>query len=106
MKIVYRDRCGDAPMPDALRERVARRLDRVGHHLDLVVEAEIEVDAEARRGARPVYAVALTLRLKGRHLSSMRARQTGRALPEALDAALDTIDTEARKLKDRIKSRP
>jgi ribosomal subunit interface protein len=105
MRIVFCDRSEDAPVPDAVREKLAHRLEQLGRHLDLLVEADVEFDVEARRSRRPVYVVDITLLTSGHHVPPVRSRQVGRGIQDVTDRAVATLDREVLKLKERIKTR-
>lgn len=93
-------------MPDPARERLERGLEHLGRHLDLVSEAEVVVDAQARRSRRPVYLLDVTVRLRGHNLPPLHARHEGRGMSDLVDVTLATLDREVRRVKDRVKTHP
>ncbi|HZU16035.1 MAG TPA: ribosome-associated translation inhibitor RaiA [Candidatus Dormibacteraeota bacterium] len=104
MRIVIRDRNGAVPEP--VRRGIERKLAQLNRHLDLLAEAEVELDREAQRSGRPVHVVEITVRGIAPHLRAVRATESGRDLSNVIDLALDKLDREILKLKERLKSHP
>ncbi|HZV48207.1 MAG TPA: ribosome-associated translation inhibitor RaiA [Candidatus Dormibacteraeota bacterium] len=104
MRIVVRDR--NRTVPEPLRRSIERKLAHLDRHLDLLVEAEVELDREARRSEKPVHVVEITVRGVASHLPPVRATESGRNLSQAVDLALDKLDREILKLKEQLKSHP
>jgi ribosomal subunit interface protein len=104
MEILIHDRTGAVPLRTQAYAR--RKLRRVGRHLDLLTEAEIEFTEESSRSQEPIHVVDLTARGVACHLAPLRARESGRELLATVDLAVDTLDREVRKLKERIRPHP
>jgi putative sigma-54 modulation protein len=75
----------------------------VARHFDKVVEAEVEFTKESRRGASQFCLVQISVRLDGRRHSLAHARERGTDPKAALDLALDKVDRQVVKLKEKIK---
>ena len=90
-------------LPARVREYAEQRLLRVGRHFDRVVEAEVEFAPEARRGVTAFCAVQITVRMDGRRHPLAQAREKGADPKAALDLALDKVDRQVVKLKEKIK---
>jgi ribosomal subunit interface protein len=104
MRITICDRGGNAPEP--IRRDIERKLTHLGRYLDLLAEAEVELNQEARRGEKPVHVVEVTMRGRAPHLPSIRATESGRNLSQVVDRVIDTLSREVLKLKEQLKSHP
>lgn len=102
VKVVVHDRTGELPAP--LRAYAERKLERLGRHLDLVVEAEAEFDRERRKSQTPAHTVQLIVRTDGRRHPLAQALELAAEPRAAFDLALDKIDRQVVKLKEKIKS--
>jgi len=80
-----------------------QRLVRLGRHFDRVQEAEVEFERESRRGSNPNCVVSITVRTDGRRHPFAHATETGPDARAALDLALDKVDRQVVKLKEKIK---
>jgi putative sigma-54 modulation protein len=101
VKVVVHDRTEE--LPARVRAYAEQRLLRVARHFDRVVEAEVEFESEARRGASTFCAVQINVRMDGRRHPLAQARETGTDPRAALDLALDKVDRQVVKLKEKIK---
>jgi putative sigma-54 modulation protein len=101
VKVVVHDRTEG--LPARVREYAEQRLLRVARHFDRVVEAEVEFAPEARRGGTSFCAVQINVRMDGRRHPLAQARETGTDPKGALDLALDKVDRQVVKLKEKIK---
>ena len=102
MRVLIRDRTG--VLPAGLGSYTRRRLHRIGRHLDLLNEAEAEFTQESRRSAEPIQVVELTVRGVANDLEPLRARESGRELLPVIDLAIEKLDREVMKLKERVRS--
>ncbi len=84
-------------------EYAERRLARLSRHFDRVVEAEVEFAPESRRTAAPMCSVQITVRTDGRRHALAHAHETAGDARAALDLALDKVDRQVVKLKEKIK---
>jgi putative sigma-54 modulation protein len=101
VKVVVHDRTEG--LPARVREYAEQRLLRVARHFDKVVEAEVEFAPEARRGANAFYTVQITVRMDGRRHPLAQAHEKATDPKGALDLALDKVDRQVVKLKEKIK---
>jgi putative sigma-54 modulation protein len=103
VKVVIHDRT-DA-LSDRLREYTEDRLTRLSRHFDRVLEAEVEFDLERKRSQEPAKVVRISVRSAGRKMPQITAEQRGPDLQTVLDVALDKVDRQVRKLKEKVKER-
>lgn len=101
MKVVVHDRTEE--LSARVRTYAEQRLLRVARHFDRVVEAEVEFAKESRRGDSPFCTVQINVRTDGRRHRLAQARETGTDPKAALDLALDKVDRQVVKLKEKIK---
>src|SRR5207302_7472249 len=90
-------------LPARVREYAEKRLLRVGRHFDRVVEAVVEFAKESRRDGNPFCSVQITVLMDGRRHPLAQARERGPDLKGVLDRALDKVDRQVVKLKEKIK---
>lgn len=90
-------------LPVRLADYAEQRLARLSRHFDKVTEAEIAFDAESRRSSNAVCGVQIIVRTDGRRHPLMRVHETAPDHRAALDLALDKIDRQIVKLKEKIK---
>lgn len=96
MKVVIHDRTEE--LPARLRPYAERKLSRLSRHFDGVVDAQVEFDHE-RPGQETV---EITVHLAGRHHALARIREHGPNQQAALDLALDKVDRQVVKLKEKM----
>ena len=97
------DRTGE--LPDRLRTYAERKLVRLSRHFDRVLAAEVEFKPEKRRSQDPAHVVTITVHMDGRRHPVASAREADLSRQTALDLALDKIDRQVVKLKEKIKER-
>ena len=103
MRVVVHDRTGE--LPDRLRTYAERKLVRLSRHFDRVLDAEVEFKPERRRSQDPAHVVTITVHMDGRRHPVATAREAGPDRHAVLDLALDKIDRQVVKLKEKIKER-
>ena len=103
MKVVIHDRTEE--LAPRLRAYTERRLGKLSHHFERVVEAEVHFTPESRRGGERENAVKVLVRMDGRKKPVLAAEAKGRELQATLDLVLEKIDRQVLKLKDRIVDR-
>ena len=86
-----------------LLQYAERRLARLERHFDRVQEVEVEFDSESKRGSNPACAVRITVRTDGRRHALAHAHERAMDARSALDLALDKIDRQVVRLKEKIK---
>jgi putative sigma-54 modulation protein len=101
VKVVIHDRTCE--LPARLRGYAEKKLVRLSRHFDRVLEAEVDVDHLSKRSQEPAREVQIVVRLDGRKHPVARARERGPDAQAALDLALDKIDRQVVKLKEKIK---
>ncbi len=101
MKVVVHDRTG--VLPAQLRSYAERKLERLSRHFDRVVEAEIEFDLERRKSQDPAHRAQIWVRTDGRRHRLAHARERADTFRAAVDLAVDKIDRQVVKLKEKIK---
>jgi len=101
VRVVVHDRTGE--LPARVRQYAEKRLLRVGRHFDRVVEAAADVGRESRRDGSPFCSVQITVQMDGRRHPLAQAREIGPDVKAVLDRALDKVDRQVVKLKEKIK---
>lgn len=101
VKVVVHDRTEGVPVQ--VRAYAEDRLRRVARHFDRIVEAEVEFAKEAGRRARPDCEVQITVRMDGRRHPLAQARERATDARAALDLALDKVDRQVVRLKEKIR---
>lgn len=92
-----------AGLPDRLVTYAEDRLVRLGRHFDRIQEVAVEFAEESRRGTTPTCSVRITVHPDGRRHPLAHAQERGVDARAALDLALDKIDRQVLKLKEKIK---
>jgi putative sigma-54 modulation protein len=103
VKVVIHDRTEEAPA--RLRGYAERKLTRLSRHFDRVLHAEVEFCNEHKRN-EPARMVRILVHMDGRHGPLLKARETAPELQAALDLALDKLDRQVVRLKEKIKKKP
>ena len=104
MKVVIQDQTEE--LDPALRRYTEKRLGKLSHHFERVLEAEVHFAPQSRRGGETEEAaVKILIHPDGRKKPILKAEARGRNLPVALDEALDKVDRQVLKLKDKIVNR-
>ena len=103
MKVVIHDRTEE--LPPNLREYCERKLSKLSRHFDRVLEAEVHFEEERKRSQERVHVSRIILHLDGRHSPVIRAEERAGDMQAAVDLALDKLDRQVVKLKERVKVR-
>jgi ribosomal subunit interface protein len=90
-------------VPSRLVDYAEQRLLRLGRHFDRVQEVAVEFEDESRRSANRSCVVRITVRTDGHRHPVAHAAETGPEARAALDMALDKVDRQVVKLKEKIK---
>ncbi|HVD01944.1 MAG TPA: ribosome-associated translation inhibitor RaiA [Candidatus Dormibacteraeota bacterium] len=104
LKVQIRDRSGQVPL--RLKSYTRRKLRRLVRHFDLLTDAEVEFTEESRRSQEPIHVVDLTVRGIATDLEVLRARESGRELLPVIDLALNKLDGEVTRLKEKVRPYP
>src|ERR1700682_3183317 len=104
MKVVIQDQTEE--LDPALRRYTESRLGKLSRHFERVHEAEVHFKPESGRGGEAEEAaVKILIHPDGRKKPTLKAEARGRDLQVALDLALDKVDRQVHKLKDKIVDR-
>ena len=103
VKVVVHDRTEG--LPPQLREYAERKLARLNRHFDRVLEAEVEFDHERKRSTEPAHVVRILVRMSSRKAPLLKAEEGGPDMQATLDLALDKIDRQVLKLKEKTKGK-
>jgi putative sigma-54 modulation protein len=90
--------------PD-LRDYVQRKLTRLARHFGKVAEAEVEFSPERKRSGLTTVLCRINVHVDGRRTPLLTAHEAGADPQAALDLALDKIDRQVVKLKEKRTSR-
>ena len=90
-------------VPNRLVDYAEQRLLKLGRHFDRVQEVEVEFDDESHRASQKSCVVHITVRTDGRRHPVAHATETAGEARAALDLALDKVDRQVVKLKEKIK---
>ena len=99
MRVVLNDRTGGLG-PD-VKEYAQRKLERLARHFGRVADAEVDFSKEAKRFGLDVTVCRITIHVDGRRTPVLSAHERGADPQAALDMALDKIDRQVVKLKER-----
>lgn len=102
MKVVIHDRTGE--LPADLRAYTERKVSRLSRHFDRVAEAEVEFEQETG-GPGAATLARITVRTLGRRHALVHADERSKNPQEALQLAVDKVDRQMVKLKEKIKMR-
>jgi putative sigma-54 modulation protein len=91
----------DRKLSASEEDLIRKKLNRLPRHLDDISDAEVVVTQERRRGG-DLQIVQLTLRAHG---TLLRAEESDRDLPVALDATLSRMDRHIERYKGRYARR-
>ncbi len=90
-------------VPGRLVEYAEERLLRLSRHFDRVQEVEVEFEDEVHRGSKMSFVVRITARADGHRHPVAHATEKAAEPRTALDLALDKMDRQVVKLKEKIK---
>jgi putative sigma-54 modulation protein len=90
-------------IPARLIGYAERRMERLGRHLDRIAEVELEFESESKRPGNPNCSVQITVRPEGRRHSLAHVYERGLDARTTLDVALDKIDRQVIRLKEKMK---
>jgi putative sigma-54 modulation protein len=99
VRVVLNDRT--AGLPPELKEYAQRKLERLARHFGRVADAEVDFSEEAKRFGLEMNVVRINVHVDGRRAPVLSAKEHGADPQAALDLALDKIDRQVVKLKER-----
>jgi putative sigma-54 modulation protein len=99
VKVVLHDRTGG--LAPELHEYTQRKLARLERHFGKVAEAEVEFSEERKRSGLTTSVCRINVHLDGRRVGVLTASESGTDAQAALDLALDKIDRQVVKHKEK-----
>jgi ribosome hibernation promoting factor len=103
VKVVLHDRTNG--LGQELRETAERKLTRLARHFGKVADAEVDFSEERKRSGLTTTVVRINVHLDGRKTPVLSAHERGADPQSALDLALDKIDRQLVRHKEKIKHR-
>lgn len=86
----------------ALRDYIAKKVDRLGRHLERILETKVELSRENTRSQVDRYAAQVTI--FANH-TILRAEERGEDLRVVIDLAMDTLDRRIGRYKGKLYGR-
>jgi putative sigma-54 modulation protein len=99
VKVVLHDRTQS--LGPELKEYAQRKLARLARHFGRVVEAEVEFSEESKRFDLSTSVCRISVHIDGRRTPVLLAHERGADAQSALDLAIDKIDRQVVKLKEK-----
>jgi putative sigma-54 modulation protein len=99
VKVVLHDRTGR--LAPELHEYAERKLTRLERHFGKVADAEVEFSEERKRSGLATSVVRINVHVDGKRAQVLTAHETGPDAQAALDLALDKIDRQVVKTKEK-----
>lgn len=103
MRVVLHDRTDG--LGQEVRATAERKLSRLERHFGKVADAEIEFSEEQKRSGLAVTVCRINVHLDGRRAPVLQARERGADPQSALDLALDKIDRQVVRFKEKVTNR-
>ena len=103
MKVVLHDRTEG--LGQEVRDTAERKLGRLERHFGKVADAEVEFAEERKRSGLTTTICRINVHMVGRRSPVLSARERGADAQSALDLALDKIDRQVVKHKEKITRR-
>ena len=103
VKVVIHDRT--ERLPANLRSYAEQKLDKLTRHFDRVLDAELHFDEERRSSRERLVTSRILVHASGRKAPLLKAEEKAADERAALDLALDKIDRQVVKLKERRRDR-
>jgi putative sigma-54 modulation protein len=99
VKVVLHDRT-DGLGPE-LRDYAQLKLTRLARHFGRVAEADVDFSEEKKRSGLATFVCRINVRIDGRRTPVLSAHERGADAQSALDLALDKIDRQVVKQKEK-----
>jgi putative sigma-54 modulation protein len=103
VKVVLHDRTDG--LGQEVRDTAERKLTRLARHFGKVASAEVEFSEERKRSGLATSVVRIDVHLDGRRAPTLSAHERGADPQSALDLALDKIDRQVVKHKEKVTHR-
>ncbi len=103
MKVVLHDRTNG--LGQEVRENAERKLTRLVRHFGKVADAEVDFSEDRKRSGLATVICRINVHLDGRRAPVLSAHESGADAQSALDLALDKIDRQVVKHKEKVTHR-
>jgi putative sigma-54 modulation protein len=103
VKVVLHDRTDG--LGQEVRENAERKLTRLARHFGKVAVADVDFSEERKRNGLAIIVCRINVHLDGRRTPVLSAHERGADAQSALDLALDKIDRQVVKHKEKITHR-
>ncbi len=103
MKVVLHDRTDG--LGQEVRENAERKLARLARHFGKVAGAEVDFSEERKRSGLATIVCRINIHMDGRRTPVLSAHERGADALSALDLALDKIDRQVVKFKEKVTHR-
>jgi putative sigma-54 modulation protein len=103
VKVVLHDRTDG--LGQEVRENAERKLARLARHFGKVADAEVDFSEERKRSGLATIVCRINIHIDGRRAPVLSAHERGADALSALDLALDKIDRQVVKYKEKITHR-
>ncbi len=103
MKVVLHDRTNG--LGQEVRDNAYRKLTRLARHFGRVASAEVEFSEERKRSGLATSVCRINVHLDGRRAPVLSAQEKGADPQSALDLALDKIDRQVVRHKEKVTHR-
>ncbi len=103
MKVVLHDRTNG--LGQEVRETAQRKLNRLERHFGKVADAEVEFSEKTRSSDLSWFVCKIHLRLDGHRAPVLHAQERGADPQTALDLALDKLDRQVVRHKEKVTHR-
>jgi len=103
VRVVLHDRTDG--LGQELRETAERKLTRLARHFGKVADAEVDFSEERKRSGLTTTICRINVHLDGRRTPVLSAHERGADPQSALDLALDKIDRQLVRHKEKVKHR-
>ena len=101
MKVVLHDRTDG--VGQEVRETAERKLGRLERHFEKVADADVDFSEERKRSGLATIVCRINVHLDGRRTPVLSAHERGADAMSALHLALDKIDRQVVKYKDKVR---
>ena len=89
-------------VPDELRERIEKRLEKVSKQVSPVAQCDVELSEEKNPSIADSQIAELTLRLKG---TTLRARNASGNMTQSLNLAADELARQVKRHREKRRGR-
>ena len=103
MKVVLHDRTDG--LGQEVRENAERKLTRLARHFGKVADADVDFSEERKRSGLATIVCRINIHLDGRRTPVLSAHERAADALSALDLALDKIDRQVVKYKEKVTHR-